>query len=535
MENVHRTVNKRSKAPEPLQWRSVCRSMAPLAVRLWGEHVDGGNERIEDRMLAGWAMPDGTVWGRVPSSFAEIDISNVVGGEAISESAEERAMLVRWWQLDCLLALVAECLPDMARIGRAVDNRSRMPSGVETNGMEIDETEEDSVQNSTSADDDNGTAMEDENNEDEEEIVFFRGRPQTALDRKIIEEQRPVLPAQPPSRLLSPEQKQQLQIKKRQKEYLIHQQRRQQLKQQQGQNIVGSQAAATTAPIATAAASRAKTQSPLERSMGSTPYVPLVDAERDEVIRPVVGQQLSQQHSQHPRVLNAIGSQRMPATSAAAAASNASSISSTTEAFSDPRIAVADDHMAMVGMDGLFQAARTNTQYRSPTALELPAMPPMMPSASMHGVPSTGNSSSLTSPYAQSSAHQSLLGSPVAPSQQQQQQHPMAAGNLWSPPLRPSASQSAIGTTTSLLTPQQQQQQQQSVTGNSGSVATAAVTADRGVLEKWQEYAQMLQEQTQYNQQLRQQLRHHLELRDRHFSSQAEDGDATAVSVASMA
>ncbi|KAJ1950488.1 hypothetical protein EC988_004368, partial [Linderina pennispora] len=497
MSSVHHTVNRRSQSPEPLQWRTVCRSMAPLAVRLWGEHVACSGQRIEDRMLAGWAMPDGTVWGRVPSSYAEMDISNIGNAALLSEKTEEKALLSRWWQLDCILALAAECLPDMVQTARIIDSRSQMPSGVVSNNMDVD-TEEEGVGNSTSADDDADNAIE----EDEEEIVFFRGRPQTALDRKVIEEKRPVLPARPPSRLLSPEQKQERRIQQRRNEYQKH--------QKQYQQAANSQTVTKTTPLA-----RTLTRSPVERPVNSTPYVPLVDAERDEVIRPAVGQQQGQQHSQQPRVPNAIGSQRVPATASSAS-------SSTTEAFSGSRIAGADEQLAMAGIGGLLQAARAHPQYRSPTALDMPIMPPMMPSASMHGLPGAGHSSSLTSPYANSSAHQSLLGSPVAPSQQHQQQT-VVASSMWSPALRPSASQSVIGTTSSVLSPQHQQQPL-----NNGA-------DDRNVLEKWQEYAQKLQEQTHYNEQLRQQLRQHMELRDRQLSTQEDDGDATAVSVASMA
>ncbi|KAJ2502201.1 hypothetical protein GGH96_001273 [Coemansia sp. RSA 1972] len=101
MEDAHARVNRRSPLVQLISWTEARASMPRVAARLWSTQR---GQRTEDE-LAGWQLPDGTVWARVDSSVPR---SAAPGGNDVHR--------VRWWQLHCLLALADEALPYMMEL-----------------------------------------------------------------------------------------------------------------------------------------------------------------------------------------------------------------------------------------------------------------------------------------------------------------------------------------------------------------------------------------------------------------------------------
>ncbi|KAJ2847578.1 hypothetical protein IWW36_003785 [Coemansia brasiliensis] len=94
-----------------LTWAQAQQSMDTVAVRLWAANYAPAKHtlRTEDDLLLGWQLPDGSVWGRVPS---EPSASQESAAVPISGDIQ----WTRWQQLYCLLGLVHEALPQVLDI-----------------------------------------------------------------------------------------------------------------------------------------------------------------------------------------------------------------------------------------------------------------------------------------------------------------------------------------------------------------------------------------------------------------------------------
>ncbi|KAJ1961363.1 hypothetical protein GGI12_003291 [Dipsacomyces acuminosporus] len=122
MESVQSSVNKRTGPISPIAWSKALDSMSLVADRMWGEAsgraaTDHPRMRIEDESFIGWLMPDGTVWGKVPTIDAKEESSDrdAIGSSGASALAgisdDPEGYRVRWWQLHCLLSIASECIP----------------------------------------------------------------------------------------------------------------------------------------------------------------------------------------------------------------------------------------------------------------------------------------------------------------------------------------------------------------------------------------------------------------------------------------
>ncbi|KAJ2322382.1 hypothetical protein IWW52_000118, partial [Coemansia sp. RSA 2704] len=152
IEDAHARVSRRSPLPPPIGWTRALESMDAVAARLWAGAAS--TQRIEDELLTGWQLPDGSVWGRCPAARR-------------SPAQPGDVHRARWAQLHCLLALAHEALPRVLDI----------------------------IDGSTAAQSQLHDASD---HETESETITFQGRPPLALSQASDDSQSvPPTPQQP--------------------------------------------------------------------------------------------------------------------------------------------------------------------------------------------------------------------------------------------------------------------------------------------------------------------------------------------------
>ncbi|KAJ1718214.1 hypothetical protein LPJ61_006753, partial [Coemansia biformis] len=157
----------RRGAPErPVSWKDTLASMDVLSVQMWGgvaASSPSASHRLEDELLAGWQLPDGTVWGKC---HLQPDQEQQQQQARPGAGSKDDAVHARWRQLLWLLSVALEALPqllaavDATAVARAPQREKQATQIV--------------------CEDDQGSCTTDD--EAEPETVCFRGRPRQALN-----------------------------------------------------------------------------------------------------------------------------------------------------------------------------------------------------------------------------------------------------------------------------------------------------------------------------------------------------------------
>ncbi|KAJ2157887.1 hypothetical protein GGF46_004173 [Coemansia sp. RSA 552] len=120
MEEGHVKVNRRAPLDKkPVSWNQALASMDVVAARMWEDSsaVQGRNAvRVEDELLAGWQLPDGTVWGKFQAVEKPSRGGGRKGSRRVPAGGNSSALRVRWSQLHCLLSLASEALPQVLEL-----------------------------------------------------------------------------------------------------------------------------------------------------------------------------------------------------------------------------------------------------------------------------------------------------------------------------------------------------------------------------------------------------------------------------------
>ncbi|KAJ2448954.1 hypothetical protein EV183_005156 [Coemansia sp. RSA 2336] len=284
MRDAQSRVSQRAPVADALTWAQTQQSMDTVAVRLWAANYTPAKHtlRAEDDLLMGWQLPDGSVWGRVPSEPP-------AGQKAAASPISGDVHWARWQQLYCLLGLVHEALPQVLDI---VDSSAEAQAAK-------DEAE---LSQSVYSDD------EDDDQEDAAETICFQGRPSVPMQQAVGHEE-PIESARPLSESYVPPTPEQQLARQKQQQLPIN-------KDQEVSVVPASVLSKLQQTVITD-----KEQKDDGRAKRQT-ITPLVDAERDEVVNAA-----NMRAQQPPR--QAIGAQRASVSSS----STGPPVASSTDAF----------------------------------------------------------------------------------------------------------------------------------------------------------------------------------------------------------
>ncbi|KAJ1739149.1 hypothetical protein LPJ55_005254 [Coemansia sp. RSA 990] len=263
MQDAHLRISQRAISAGALTWAQAQQSMDTVAVRLWAANYAPAKHtlRVEDDLLMGWQLPDGSVWGRVPSEPS-------ANQQAATSPISGDAHWARWQQLHCLLGLVHEALPHVLDI---------VDSSTEAQAAKAEAELSQSV-------------YSDDDDQEDTETICFQGRPFVPLQQPAGhgDQSEPVRsPSETQSIPPTPE----------------HHFGKQQQQQQQG----GSDQKVSAVPVSVLSKLQQTVitdNKQMENNEGKRQTItPLVDTERDEVVNAA-----NMRAQQPPR--QAIGAQR---------------------------------------------------------------------------------------------------------------------------------------------------------------------------------------------------------------------------------
>ncbi|KAJ1767634.1 hypothetical protein LPJ74_005269 [Coemansia sp. RSA 1843] len=186
MEQAHAKISRRSPLTAPVTWKGTLASMDNLTHHIWTLSIASGGTAAqrgyEPELLAGWQLPDGSVWGRLPPTerpehlkqrplFTHADIS------------EDTRLLALWKQLYWLLSVSLDAIPmvlDIVDREEKVRQTAKMQSEVK-DGFEQrvrNEQENGGALGESALEDDGEDSEFNDDDDAENETICFQGRPQ---------------------------------------------------------------------------------------------------------------------------------------------------------------------------------------------------------------------------------------------------------------------------------------------------------------------------------------------------------------------
>ncbi|KAJ2714177.1 hypothetical protein H4R19_001864 [Coemansia spiralis] len=176
MADAQKRTHRRPAPEKPPAWKDALRSTDTLAAHMWGDA--GAHGGPDDGLLAGWQLPDGTVWGWGP---LEPDAEQQL--PSAPAAANDDAGVAQWRQLHWLLTVALEALPLLLA---AIDaSEVAAPAATQQQQQQRTPAGHNSDQDSCATD-----------TEQEPETICYRGRPPPPAAAVAVTEQQQQPPPQ---------------------------------------------------------------------------------------------------------------------------------------------------------------------------------------------------------------------------------------------------------------------------------------------------------------------------------------------------
>ncbi|KAJ1990760.1 hypothetical protein GGI25_003978 [Coemansia spiralis] len=223
MEQAHSKISRRSPLTSPVSWSDVLDSMDGLAQAIWDPSVASNGaaaqRAYESELLSGWQLPDGTVWGKLPSTEQTAQPKQPL--HQVIDLSEEAQLLALWKQLYLLLTILLKALPSVLEIvdreekaRRTVKHQKKQTGNQEQREVSKQQTKPSSSQEqaiineSTYDEEEEGDDEDNDGVDNENETICFQGRPlqqqsQMSVGGGIRNSDNNVLPSASPQQLSS--------------------------------------------------------------------------------------------------------------------------------------------------------------------------------------------------------------------------------------------------------------------------------------------------------------------------------------------
>ncbi|KAJ2655449.1 hypothetical protein IWW48_005536 [Coemansia sp. RSA 1200] len=189
MEQAHGKISRRSPLTSPVAWKDTLLSMDNLTHHIWTlSNASGGTSAqrgYEPELLAGWQLPDGSVWGRLAPVGETDQHSKLRPLSPLADISEDTRLLALWRQLYWLLSVLLEALPMVLDLVDREESARQTASGSATQKQQqrLGRADEEVLLHEATPDDseDGGESNNDEDEDDEDaenETICFQGRPQ---------------------------------------------------------------------------------------------------------------------------------------------------------------------------------------------------------------------------------------------------------------------------------------------------------------------------------------------------------------------
>ncbi|KAJ1727989.1 hypothetical protein LPJ72_005670, partial [Coemansia sp. Benny D160-2] len=188
MEQAHGKISRRSPLTSPVAWKDTLLSMDNLTHHIWTlSNASGGTSAqrgYEPELLAGWQLPDGSVWGRLAPVEETDQNSKLRPLSPLADISEDTRLLALWRQLYWLLSVLLEALPMVLDLVDREESAQQPASDSVDQKQHLGRADEEILLHKATPDGSESNSDDDDDDDEyegedaENETICFQGRPQ---------------------------------------------------------------------------------------------------------------------------------------------------------------------------------------------------------------------------------------------------------------------------------------------------------------------------------------------------------------------